>query len=528
MPKRIFCQAWLVAGLALTACAAEDGLRSVLRPGQVLTYEFEGHFGFVPDRVALRYETDFNASYRGPAVCDYYYSTLIELRFFDQTPGKGLTGAARYLNPRLTQWQCPDLDRKKAEEGLAALSATVMPFSINDRGEITVPPLTEEQLDFRGTFRLLVSSTMDLLHPILARGPVAAGGEWKPRENFIYWKEYVDSGLETSASTAKYIRDVRIAGDSCAQLDFKYVLAPQDLAASASTAEGSVRVEYAGSISTGLLQVSALFDRTAGHVAWAHRYREIDNRLYLGHDDAGSTRTLTHFKVTEESTVRELRQGSPLEWSSALRNFESSGGTPAAPAAGDSNPLMRAAAEARARRRAGQGETPQLAPPGFVRYEKRLCSNSWSCSVVSIALPGSVETDDDSPMRVTFLATTGKSVASISIGPNQEKISRGLSDQEELRKSALAFLTGKMWLRAGPGTPVIMSDTYIGDYPALLTDFKTSRIDGVQMEGRLASVLTAWGEIVSVGCGYAKTDALTEENICRQVLDSVRVHQIEP
>jgi hypothetical protein len=519
----------LVVALAASAWGAEDGLRARLQPGQVLSYEFAGHFGFVPDRVALSSETDLDFSYRGPAVCDYYFSALIELRIRDRTPQNGLAGTARYVRPQLTQWQCPDLDRKEAEGVLESLAETIVPFSINARGEITVPPLSEERLDFRGPYRMLTSSTMDLLHTILASEAVVPGQEWKPRENFIYWKEYVDTGLELTASIAKYVRDLKVAGDSCAQLDFKYVLAPEDMAASASTPQGTVRVEYAGSVSTGLLQISILFDRTTGHIAWIHRSKEISNRLYLGRDEEGATSTLTQFHIREESTVRQLRQDSPLQWSSALNDFESSGGTPIERVVrDDSTPLMRAAAEARSRRRAGEGETRQLAPPGYARYEKRLCSSTWSCSVVSVALPGSVEANDDAPMRVIFLATTGRAVASVSIGPDQQKISRGLTDQEELRKSALAFLAGKMWLHAGPGTPVIMSDTYFGDYPGLLTGFETSRIDDVQMEGMLASVLTAWGEIISVGCGYSQSDARTEEPVCRQVLGSIRVYQIVP
>jgi hypothetical protein len=73
-----------------------------------------------------------------------------------------------------------------------------------------------------------------------------------------------------------------------------------------------------------------------------------------------------------------------------------------------------------------------------------------------------------------------------------------------------------------------MSETYVEDYPALLTEFTASRGDGLRMEGRLATVLTAWGEIITIGCAYTQSDARTQEEVCRQVLASVRVRQITP
>jgi hypothetical protein len=516
-----------MTALSLVAAAQgeADNLRARWQPGLVLSYEFEGHFGMVPQRVS---ETAENISYRGPGSCDYYFSTLIEVRILEQTPERGFAGSVAYLQPELKQWQCPDIDHNKAEDRLRMTAAHPLAFSVNSRGEITFPPVVEEQLDFRGNFRLLSSSTVDLLHTILANRTVAPGDEWKPGENAVYWKDARDTGLEITASTVKYVRDLEVAGDRCALLKFRYIFAPEDTPASASTAQGTVRLEYAGTLTTGSLQIATLFDRTTGHIAWIHRSRAIDNQVYLGRQADGTTNTHARFHLVEESTVRELRKESSLAWSAGLKNFENAEGAPRPPQAGDSGPLTRAALETRARRRQGEGEAQEMAPPGYARFEKRLCSSTWSCSVVSVAMPGSVRVEDDTPERITFLATTGTATASINIGPNQQKIVRGLTDQEELRKNVLAFLANKLWLRTGPGTAGNVSETYVEDYPALLTDFTASRGDGLRMEGRLASVLTAWGEIITIGCGYTQPDARTQEEVCRQVLGSVRVRQVAP
>src|SRR4051812_42707808 len=99
----------LLAGMLLSALsvfaqtspgAYAGGLRAVLRPGEVLQYEFEGSYSFVPlpePGTVLESPT---------AECDYSFTSLITVRVADVNTAGSLEGTVAFADTHLKRWNC--------------------------------------------------------------------------------------------------------------------------------------------------------------------------------------------------------------------------------------------------------------------------------------------------------------------------------------------------------------------------------------------------------------------------------------
>jgi hypothetical protein len=111
------------------------------------------------------------------------------------------------------------------------------------------------------------------------------------------------------------------------------------------------------------------------------------------------------------------------------------------------------------------------------------------------------------------------------IGPAADRISAGLSEDEELTRYSKSYFGNHLWEENGststqtkPGTIVTL-----GSFPALITPFSSS--GHIAMTGSVAAVLTPWGKIIPVSCVYQTSDSSALERICEQVLTSVRLRR---
>ncbi|HYL92499.1 MAG TPA: hypothetical protein VEW69_05015, partial [Alphaproteobacteria bacterium] len=447
----------LVGGIAILAALnsfaqAPVLLRAQLQSGDALDYEFEGHFEFLPS--ATR-----GVTVSKPTYCEYDFGAIIHLQVDRQSLSSGVSGTITYKEAKLLQMHCDALSESKAKQRLREIEQSPLPFTVSAQGEIGFPFPHDQELDFMGDFRVLTSSTIDLLQTVFHARPVRVGESWKPVGNFVYWREAVESGMLLSAASMRYQRDLTLAGDNCSLVTLKYVFAPDNTPPSSFVPRGTAdRIEVKNRVS-GALHVSALLDRTTGHLAWVQRRRQLTNHMSFGRDGAGYDLPAVDFRVTEEGIARLLQNERLLEWTTALRHFELTGGDEvSARAIGAASLMVRLAHDTQA----AHPLRPEVdkvdpAPPGYRRFEKELCSENWTCSWISVALPESAQLADDTPERTVYLVKKGSTVTSVALGPTQTKPVRGLTDQEELRKTALAYLAGNLWIPSRPGTPTSLS-----------------------------------------------------------------------
>ena len=502
-------------------------------PGEALHYELEVHD-------SLLSQPEQGTQVLDPPACDYLLSAVLTLE--PQTADKdGNTPVrASYANAKISSWHCEGKSQEKLQTALKDLQHTPVTFQIGPQGEVGFVHADEDEfVEWRGT-ELLEKLTLDLLQGRLAPNPVQPGESWKPRGQFLYWKEYAMSGLDLSASAMRLRGNVDLAGEQLAAIETKYVFSPLDVPAGVTSRYGRIRTEGTAAVSA-LLDVSLLFNSHTKRIDWLHRSQEINNEVSLK-DPAhpaedpqyGQTRkTLASIHLEETGTARFIRAEDSVAWLAALKQFEQSPLPKAEapqPSEGADHSLVDLARETRARvgSKAAHHEidTVEPTPAGFTRWDKAFCENSWTCMTVSVALPGSVEISDQSPQISVYLAQTTENMLSVAVGPALDRQHPGLTDTEELRKQSTFFLNNRLWLASGPALPRNSEVATLGGYPALITEFRCPRRDLADMDGMFVMLLTPWGKLVPAGCSFDHSDSSsTLHSLCEQVVKSLRVHR---
>jgi len=554
--------------LGATTLSAQSGpsrsprrilLQADVTPGQVLRYELEAAGSFLP---TSDHSGAILTPVRGP--CDFAMSAIVTLR--PQPPDRdgNIPVEARYSEARLTSVRCALFSPADFQKRIAALQASPVMFRVGPHGE------TALRHDLDGYFKywdggdLLRKVTQDLLQTELSPEPVAAGASWKARGQFAYWHDRALKDLELSGSDLRFRNMVQVDGKSCAWVTSQYVFSPIDLPA-AGTASGGRTVPGAGNNAVAaVLHISLLLDPASRHVAWLHRSQTIDNKLTLASplddsdlpeesappDDIDSENPMPDlssmrsdkpgrypymtFHFQEEARARLLPDEGSNEWLAALKRFEStpepeSGTTPVSvvktllP-----NPIVQAAKPAAVKRTTHvviDSDSLAATPGGFTRYEKALCRDAWFCATASVAMPGNVQVTEDNPLQTVYLAQTGETQISISIGPALDRRHPGLTDDEELRKQADYYLANYVWLAAKPGIGTSFSSASLDGYPGLIAGYNATQRDMANIHGILGLILTPWGKVVPVSCSSDHPFTAELRETCEKVVTSITVRR---
>jgi hypothetical protein len=114
---------------------------------------------------------------------------------------------------------------------------------------------------------------------------------------------------------------------------------------------------------------------------------------------------------------------------------------------------------------------------------------------------------------------------SISVGPALDRRSRGLTDDEELRKQSAYYLNNYIWLAAKPGIGTDFISTTLDGYPGLVTDFSATQRDLANIHGVLGLMLTPWGKVVPVSCSWDHASSTELQSLCEKVIASVSLRR---
>jgi hypothetical protein len=136
-----------------------------------------------------------------------------------------------------------------------------------------------------------------------------------------------------------------------------------------------------------------------------------------------------------------------------------------------------------------------------------------------------VKISEDSSARGVYLAKWHGASVKVMIGPAFDRISTGLSQDEELGRYSKTYFGNHLWEENGSTSTKTKPGSIVelGSYPALITPFSSS--GHIAMTGSVAAVLTPWGKIIPVSCVYQSSDSSTLEGVCEQVLNSVRLRR---
>ena len=567
----LFCGGLLCAGPIAVPLHAQSGtghkllLQADFKPGDVLRYELEAAGSFLPIADASGANL-FPA--RGP--CDYAMSAIVTLRPQSADQDGNIPVEATYSDARVTSVRCALFSAPDFQKRLAAMQSSPVMFRVGPHGETEMSRSTDGYFKYWDGGDLLRKVTQDLLQTEFSPQPVAEGDSWKPRGQFAYSRDRALKDLELSGADLRFRNLVQVDGKSCAWVTSQYIFSPIDLPA-VGTASGGRTVPGAGNNAVAaVLHISLLLDPATHHVAWLHRAQTVDNKLTLaspyddgdsqGNDpadpndaddpenpmpDMSSMRSdnpgrypFMTFHFQEEARARLLPTEHSVEWLAALKRFEATpdpeSGTTPVPATKTllpnsiPNPMILAAKPAvvkRSTRLVVDSETLVATPAGFTRYEKGLCRDAWFCATVSVALPEDVQISDDTPLRTVYLAHRGDKVVSISVGPALDRRSRGLTDDEELRKQSAYYLNNYIWLAAKPGIGTDFISTTLDGYPGLVTDFSATQRDLANIHGVLGLMLTPWGKVVPVSCSWDHASSTELQSLCEKVIASVSLRR---
>jgi hypothetical protein len=535
-------------------------LQAEVKPGEVLRYELEAAGSFLPI-------TDSSGAIltppRGP--CDYSMAAIVTLRPQAADKDGNTPVEARYSDTRVTSVRCALFSPDDFQQRLSALEASPVLFRVGPHGETALSHTSNGYFKYWDGGQLLRKITQDLLQTQLSPQSVVAGQSWKPRGQFAYSRDHALKDLELSGADLRFRSMVQIDGKHCAWVTSQYVFSPVDLPAAATVSGGRVIAGAGNNAVAAVFHISLLLDPASHHVAWLHRYQTIDNKLTLASpydegDDAEaddpdddptdwqnptpdrSSRRSDHpgryplmtFHFQEEARARLLPSERPVEWLAALKRFES---TPE-PETGSlpipvtktllPNPITQAAKPAvvkRATQRVIDEDSLVATPPGFTRYEKRFCRDTWFCANLSAALPGDIEISEDTPLHTVYLAKQGDTMVSIALGPALDRRHSGLTEDEELRKQADYYLANYVWLAAKPGIGTNFSSATLDGYPSLITTFSATQRDLADIHGVLGLMSTPWGKIVPVSCSWDHGSAATLQALCEKVVTSISLRR---
>ncbi|HTS37245.1 MAG TPA: hypothetical protein VMH04_16330 [Candidatus Solibacter sp.] len=545
---------------AQTATPHKVRLTTELKPGDVLRYELEAAGSFLPISDSLG--AMLNPP-RGP--CDYSMRAIVTLRPLVPDKDGNTPVEARYSEARVTSVRCALFAPEDFEKRLASLEAEPVAFRVGPHGETQLNHVAGGYFKHWDGGDLLRKITQDLLQTQLASQPVAPGGSWKPRGQFAYARDHALKDLELSGADLRFRNLVQVDGRTCAWVTSQYVFSPIDLPAAGTSTGGRIVPAAGNNAVAAVLHISLLLDPASHHVAWLHRSETIDNKLTLasplddGDDsadddpqddsqdwanptpDRSSRRSdnpgrhpFMTFHFQEEARARLLPSERSVEWLAALKRFEA---TPE-PESGSlpvpitktllPNPIVQAAKPALVKRTTHvvvDSDSLLGTPAGFVRYEKALCRDAWFCATVSVAMPGEVQISEDTPLRTVYLAQTSNGVISISLGPALDRYGSGLTDDEELHKTANYYLANYIWLAAKPGIGANFSSATLDGYPSLIADFNATQRDLANIRGMLGLMLTPWGKTVPVSCSSDHVSATELQAVCEKVITSVSLRR---
>ena len=488
----------------------------------------------------FRYEIEASTSYSASTIegygtnpplgpCQYALASIVTLSTGATDAGGNIPVKAEYHDFKVTSWQCAQFNRAQLEKSLKDFAAVPVVYQIGPHGEVGFEHNSRDRFTYQSAADLLSKIALDLLQTHLADQPVAVGASWKPRGQFTYWKDRVLSGLDVSAATMRWKSTPKIAGRDCAWVSSKYVFAPTESSSGPITADGSLR-QQPTNVVAGALNVSLLFDLQNRHIAWLDRSYRIENHVSLQPEEAQDPEVLT-IRWVEEGKARLIPEKNFVEWAAAIKTFESAPepGLPVAQPTGTGPSLadLARAAVTRKKPSATEIESLDLTPPGFARWEREFC-DSWYCAQISVALPGEVKLADDNSLQSAYLARTPNGVLTITVGPPLERKYQGLTPEEELKKQSEYFLSKQLWMSNQPGISVESEDTSLDGYYARVTTFRGRRRDLASIQGKLAVLLSPWGEAFPVTCSLDQRDSATLEATCDRIIGLIRLHRQDP
>jgi len=535
-------------------------LQAEVKPGQVLRYELEAAGSFLPIADA---SGAMLTPPRGP--CDYALAAIVTLRPQAADKDGNTPVEATYSETRVTSVRCSLFSAADFEKRVAALQSSPVMFRVGPHGETALSHRGGGYFKYWDGGDLLRKVTQDLLQTEFSPQPVADGASWKPRGQFAYSRDHALKDLELSGADLRFRNLVQVDGKSCAWVTSQYVFSPIDLPA-VGTASGGRIVPAAGNNAVAaVLHISLLLDPASHHVAWLHRSQTIDNKLTLAspYDDSNpaddpaepddsqdwqnptpdmSSRRSDNpgrypfmtFHFQEEARARLLPNERSVEWLAALKRFEATpepeSGTIPVPVTKTllPNQMIQAAKPAvvkRTSRVVVDSDSLVATPAGFTRYEKGLCRDEWFCATVSVALPGDVQVEEDTPLQAVYLGKKGDLLVSVSVGPALDRRSQGLTEDEELKRQANYYLANYVWLAAKPGIGTNFASATLDGYPGLITDFSATQRDLADIHGVLGLMLTPWGKVVPVSCSSDHAASQDLQAVCEKVITSVSLRR---
>jgi hypothetical protein len=497
-------------------------LTAALKPGEVLHYEIETDTTYSAD-ILKGYST---TAPLGPCL----YSLAGELTLLVEPAGAdgNFPVQAEYRDLKVTNWNCHQLSRASLESRLRNFAASKIVYQVGPRGEVGFEHNSRDRFTYLSAADLLSRVTQDLLQSRLADRPKSLGSSWKPNGQFTYWKDYLLSGLDLSAATMRWKSTPKIAGQDCAWITSKYVFAPTESWSGAITPGGTVRHEPTNVVA-GVLDVSLLFDLRSHHIAWLNRSYRVENHVGAEAEIGDDPDVLT-VRWVEEGKARLIAARNSMEWMAALKTFESNPEPSTAPAVAGTEPSMAELAKAAVHKKwsvSSEKDTLDFTPQNFSRWERNFCDGSWFCAEVSVALPGDVKIAEDATLRTVYLARTPDTVITVTVGPALQRKHQGLTPDEELQKQSEYFLANRLWMMNKPGISMEAQSTSVDGYPARLTAFRGSRRDLASIQGKLAVLLSPWGESYPVTCNVEQGGAAALDETCDRILGLVLLRRSE-
>jgi hypothetical protein len=549
-----------LAGQAKSTPPHKTLLEAELKPGEVLRYEIEAAAAFLPTADA---SGAVLAPPRGP--CDYSLTAIVTLR--PQPPDKdgNMPVEASYGDARVTSVRCALFSAADFQKRVTALESSTVMFRAGPHGETALRHTRDGYFKYWDGGDLLRKVTEDLLETQFAPQPLAAGASWKPRGQFAYPYDRALKDLELSGADLRFRSLIKVDGKTCAWVTSQYVFSPIDLPAVGTASGGRVVPAAGNNAVAAVLHVSLLLDPQTRQIAWLHRSQTIDNKLTLASpydnaendtaddppsdlddpenpmpdlssmrsDNPGRYPFMT-FHFQEEARARLLLEQRSAEWLAALKRFEATPepetGSVPIPATKTllPNAITQAAKPAvvkRTTRVVVDSDSLLPTPGGFTRYEKGLCRDTWFCATVSVALPGSVQIAEDTPLHTVYLAQKGDQLVNVAVGPALDLRFHGLTDDEQLRKQAIYYLENYVWLAAKPGIGTNFSSTTLDGYPAMMVEFHATQRDLADIHGMLGLMLSPWGKVVPVSCTFDRGSTSELEALCERVITSVSLRR---
>ncbi len=501
-------------------------LTAELRPGEIVNYEYDGDFDFVPQK-----QTNQFLVHNMPKECSYHVHAVLQVRVESGTGAAARRGSVQFRDVQMSGWNCPEGARKRTVAELKDLGSQPAPFEIMPDGEVRLKRAELKQYEAGGIAQLL-RAAWDILQTRISHDPIAPAAP-RASKQFVYWPDTFEDGLKLAVSSISYEGDVTVGGRRCALVRFKQVLAPDELPAYVDE-----RTRAAGfdgvHVIAGSYQVSLLLDRSAQQIVYLKRDREIDNRLVMRYDDPIEV-PVARFSLKEHSTLRLVPERGLDAWLAALHAFEqarspapapATGAIPAAPAeeAGGGT-LAAAAAASRRSQQARRSEvltTLDRAPAGFKRWVRTFCEGDF-CYDVSVSVPNSAEVASGDQHTALQLAPVAGETATIAVGPAIDCPYGGLNAKEQLRRRAAQYLANQLWFAGSPGKALLTEETELDDRTAEIVDFEASGRDLSPLRGSLSFVMGPYSEIVSVACAF-KAERVRLADVCRTVAESVKIH----